>query len=67
MTDLTLAITGMHCSHCVMKVQSALRALPGVAVKKVEIGRADLAYDSARTGMDALRKAVQDAGYEVAA
>ena len=67
MTDLTLTITGMHCSHCVMKVQRALAALPGVAVKKVEIGKADLAYDAARSGMDALRRAVQDAGYEVAA
>ena len=67
MTETTLTIAGMHCSHCVMKVQRALSALPGVAVKQVEIGKAELAFDAARTGEAALRKAVEDAGYQVAA
>jgi len=67
MTDLSLTITGMHCSHCVMKVQKALGALPGVEVRKVEIGKAVLSVDESRTGPDALRQAVQSAGYDVAA
>jgi copper chaperone len=67
MTSMTLTITGMHCSHCVMKVKQALGALPGVEVRKVEIGKADLAVDEARTSADALRRAVEGAGYQVAA
>ena len=67
MTSVTLTITGMHCSHCVTKVQKALGALPGVEVRQVEVGKADLAVDESRTGADALRKAVEGAGYQVAA
>ena len=67
MTDLSLAINGMHCSHCVTKVQKALGALPGVEVRKVEIGKAVVSLDETKSGVDALRKAVQDVGYEVAA
>jgi copper chaperone CopZ len=67
MTETTLTITGMHCGHCVMRVRQALGALPGVQVKQVEIGRATLAYDEAQTRADAIRNAVEGAGYQVAA
>lgn len=67
MTDTTLTITGMHCGHCVMHVQKALAGVPGVQVKKVEIGKASLAYDPAKADLGALKKAVAEAGYEVAA
>lgn len=65
MTETTLTITGMHCGHCVMRVQKALGALPGVTVKQVEIGKATLAFDPAETGPDALRQAIERAGYAV--
>jgi copper chaperone CopZ len=65
MTETTLTITGMHCGHCVMRVQKALGALPGVTVKQVEIGKATLAYDEARTPPLRLREAVEGAGYQV--
>jgi copper chaperone CopZ len=67
MTETTLTITGMSCGHCVMHVQKALAAVPGVQVKKVEIGRATIAYDAAEVTLDALRQAVAGAGYQVAA
>jgi copper chaperone CopZ len=67
MTEMTLTITGMHCGNCVIRVQKALGALPGVQVKQVEIGKATLAYDPVQTGPDALRKAIEGAGYEVTA
>ena len=67
MTDITLTITGMHCGHCVMRVQKALGALPGVTVKQVEIGKAVLACDEAQTPPERLREAVAGAGYEVTA
>ena len=67
MTNVTLTIAGMHCSHCVMKVQTALSAVPGVQVRKVEVGKADLEVDETRAGAEALRQAIQDVGYDVAA
>jgi copper chaperone CopZ len=67
MTDTTLTITGMHCDHCVMHVRKALAGVPGVQVKKVEIGKATLAYDPAQATLDTLKAAVAEAGYDVAA
>jgi copper chaperone len=67
MSETTLTITGMHCGHCVMRVQKALGDLPGVVVKQVEIGNAVLAYDPTQAGPEAFRQAVAAAGYEVAA
>jgi len=67
MTETTLTITGMHCDHCVMRVQKALGALPGVQVKQVEIGKATLAYDATQSSAEAIRQAVEGAGYQIAA
>ncbi len=67
MTETTLAITGMHCGHCVTRVQKALGALPGVTVKQVEIGKATLAFDPAQSSADAIRQAIEGVGYQVAA
>ncbi len=66
MTETTLAITGMHCGHCVMRVQKALGALPGVKVKQVEIGRATLDHDPAQSSADAIRQAIEGVRYQVA-
>jgi len=64
MGQVALKIDGMHCGHCVAKVSKALAAVPGVAVKNVEIGSATVEYDPARTGLDAIAGAVHEAGYE---
>lgn len=67
MTDLKLSIAGMNCAHCVHAVNSALTDLPGVTVKHVEIGLAELSYDPGKVSVDAIRDAIVDAGYEPAA
>ena len=38
----TLAITGMTCGHCVAAVRRALESVPGVVVRAVELGRAEI-------------------------
>ena len=64
--DLTLPIAGMHCASCVLRIEKALEAVPGVADVSV-----NLASERARVRMDAptsraaLAAAVQDAGYRV--
>ena len=60
-----LHIEGMSCQHCVNAVQGALEAVPHVTVKEVGIGRARVEYEPGQIGPDALREAIEDAGYEV--
>ncbi len=67
MTETTLAITGMHCDHCVMRVQKALGAVPGVQVRQVRIGMATLAYEPTQTTPEALREAIEAVGFQVTA
>ena len=64
MERLRLEIDGMTCDHCVRAVTTALRALPGVQVEEVAIGRATVDYDPARTTPEQVVEAVADEGYE---
>lgn len=65
MKTVTLSISGMTCGHCVSNVRKALGAVPGVAVRDVRIGSAEVALDDA-SNAEAAIAAVQDAGYEAA-
>ena len=67
MKTLELKIDGMTCGHCVMSVQKALAAVPGVSVKNTGIGTALVSIDDAVAGDRALVDAVSDAGYTVTA
>ncbi|ARV19449.1 putative copper-importing P-type ATPase A [Curvibacter sp. AEP1-3] len=64
-TTIDIGIGGMTCASCVMRVEKALKKVPGVDSATV-----NLATESARiavhdAGMEArLRRAVRDAGYE---
>lgn len=49
MEQLTPAIKGMSCGHCLASVRQALDGVNGVQVEDVRVGAATLAYDSART------------------
>jgi copper chaperone len=65
MTNVTLAIQGMTCNHCVMRVQKALAEVPGVrkAVVTLEPGEAKIDYDDSASTADAMAAAVVKAGY----
>ena len=65
MTNITLAITGMSCGHCVKRVQQALAETPGVAKASVtlEPGRAKVEYDETAATPALLAAAVATAGY----
>lgn len=62
-----LIVEGMSCSHCSGRVEKALNALEGVSAS------VDLEHKTASVTLSApvddavLRKAVEDAGYEVSA
>jgi copper chaperone CopZ len=53
------------CPSCVVKIEKALKALPGVAAAKVHFntGRIEIAYDPAIASVEALVSAVKSVGY----
>ena len=60
-----MSIEGMMCTHCSGRVESVLNALPGVRAK-VDLEKKIAAISAgAEVTNDALRKAVEDAGYTV--
>ena len=65
MERVTLSIDGMTCGHCVRSVDQALKALDGVDVEQVAIGKATINYDPAAVSVDRLKDAVEDEGYQV--
>ena len=58
-----MTIEGMMCTHCSGRVESALNAIPGVTAK-VDLEK-KTATVSGDVSDDTLRKAVEDAGYQV--
>ena len=46
MKPLKLTIEGMHCDGCVTRVTKGLSKMAGVKAWKVEVGSADVQYDS---------------------
>ena len=63
----TYTVTGMTCSHCVQAVTSELSGLPGVDTVQVDLGTGAVTVTSeAPLSADAVRAAVDEAGYELA-
>lgn len=64
-----LKIGGMSCDHCKKAVTEALQGVAGV--KRVEVnlegGEATVWYDPAEASEEAMKEAVEEAGYEVVA
>lgn len=59
---ITLSIDGMSCGHCVQAVTKALSALPGVRVRSVAIGTAQIEADDGAAASQAVT-ALQATGY----
>ena len=69
MMEATMRVQGMTCGGCVASVTRVLKAIDGVDEVDVTLdaAQARIVYDPARTDVPALRKAIEDAGYDVAA
>jgi len=65
MTEITLQINGMSCKHCVMRVKKAVDGIDGVTSSDVEIGKATVKFDEAKTSADAIKDTVKNTGYTV--
>ena len=67
MTTATYTVTGMTCGHCVAAVSEEVGGLPGVTDVAVDLATGGLTVTSdAPVDDDAVRAAVEEAGYEVA-
>jgi len=65
-TEVTLKVAGMSCGGCVRNVTGVLKALPGVtdAAVSLDDGEARVTFDPGSITLDALRRAVVDAGFD---
>ncbi|MBA4742759.1 MAG: heavy metal translocating P-type ATPase, partial [Azoarcus sp.] len=64
---LTLIVPGMGSDHCAGLVSASIRRLDGIGRIDTSIAshRVEVGYDAAATGPDAIRRAVERAGYDV--
>lgn len=62
-----LQVGGMTCASCVANVEVALSMIPGVkkAIVSLATGKASVEYDTDRVSLAAMKKAVDEIGYEV--
>jgi copper chaperone len=64
MRYISITIAGMSCGHCLNAVTKALGQVPGIEVKSVRMGRAELGVpDDAATAR--VEAALTAAGYHV--
>ena len=68
MQETIIQVGGMSCQGCVRNVTGALSAVAGVTAVEVSLerGEARVNFDPARTGVEALRAVVEDAGFDAA-
>ncbi len=69
MTEKTLSVEGMSCGHCKAAVEGELNKITGVGRVNadVERGTVEVRYDENRVSNEQLVKAIEEAGYTVAA
>ena len=62
-----IKVYGMTCMHCHKRVTDAISALEGVNSVEVSLEdeRASVEFDAERIGLEDIKKAVTDAGYEI--
>jgi len=66
MTSNTYAVRGMTCGHCVSAVTAELTTLVGVTGVEVDLDRGAVTVTSdAPLENDAVRAAIEEAGYEL--
>ena len=69
MTSATFKVPDMSCGHCKAAVEGELNKLSGVehSSADVERGIVEVTYDESSVGSEQLIKAIEEAGYTVAA
>jgi copper chaperone len=63
--DREYLVKGMTCGHCVMSVTEEVEQVPGVSGVDVDLQSGRVVVHGAAFSDDAIRDAVDEAGYEV--
>lgn len=66
-SDITLKVSGMSCAHCKKTIETSIGVLPGVSKVEaiVDAGEVNVTFDPSKVKLDDIKKAVEDAGYDV--
>ena len=66
METTTIPVKGMTCMGCVGSVQRVLQAIDGITKAEVslELAQAAVTYDPAKADLQAIKAAIEDAGYD---
>jgi Cu+-exporting ATPase len=64
--EIVLNVGGMMCAHCVRRMETALRGLPGIARVAADLGKqqVQVAYDPSLSSPEAMKQAIEKAGYQ---
>lgn len=62
-----ITVLGMSCKHCVKAVTDAIKSVEGVKKAKVSLDdkNAVVEYDDEKVALDAIKAAIQEAGFTV--
>jgi copper chaperone len=65
METTIIKVAGMSCGGCVKSIAQVLLGLPGVASASVSLeqGEATVEFESSKVTLDALKNAIDDAGF----
>ena len=66
MKELSLKIKGMHCTGCSTRLEKVLNNQDGVEKAKVSLedAKADITFDENKIGLNEIKEAIEDAGFE---
>jgi copper chaperone len=66
MTETTLSVPEIHCDHCKMSIEGAVKALEGVASAEVSVEQATVSVGfDAPASIEGIIGAIEDQGYDV--
>jgi len=67
MQTVSLGVSGMTCGGCVRSVTGVLSGLEGVVKAEVSLEkqRAVVDFDPGKVNVEQLKRAIEDAGYEI--
>ena len=65
--EITLKLSGLHCSSCAISIDNALEEVDGVYEASTSFAKstARVRFDPDKTNLQVLKSAIQGAGYQV--
>ena len=66
MITYTVKAEGMMCAHCAARVEEAVKSVGGVTDARVDLAGKTVTVTGEDGTLDAVRRAITDAGYTVA-